>query len=250
MSTVTTIVDRGVREPAQLTNMRLGISTMLELQEAEKGSPRLGLFYGPSGFGKSVAAATIAARLDAAYVVAKSIWTQRSLLEAIAAEIGIVAMARTGPRLLDQIVDRLLTDPQPLIIDEMDHLVQKRSVEIIRDIHDGADVPVLMIGEEALPAKLKPWERFDNRILVATPAQPATLADAKLLRDHYSPRVAISDDLVTAIVRATGGVTRRVVTNLQKAQAAAISQGLSSIDLAGWGERRFATGDVAIRKAA
>lgn len=247
---MTDLIDRGVHEPAQLTNMRLGLSTMLDCQDAEEGSPRMGLFYGPSGYGKSVAAATIAARLNGAYVVAKSIWSQRSLLEAIATEVGITSLARTGPRLLDQIVQQLLDEPQPLVIDEMDHLVTKRSVEIIRDIHDNARVPVLMIGEEALPAKLKAWERFDNRILVATPAQPATIADARLLRSYYCQKVEIADDLLEAILKATQGITRRLVTNLQKVQTEAIAAGSSSFDLADWGDRRFRTGQVITRKAA
>lgn len=241
---------RGISEPAQLTNMRLGLSTMLDCQDAEEGSPRMGLFYGPSGYGKSVAAATVAARLNAAYVVAKSIWTQRSLLEAIAVEIGITSPARTAPRLLDQVVDQLLEEPQPLIVDEMDHLVTKKSVEIIRDIHDNARIPVLMIGEEALPAKLKAWERFDNRILVATPAQPADLRDARLLRAYYCQKVDVADDLLDAIMAATGGITRRLVTNLQMVQKHAIAAGRDRIALADWDGRKFRTGAVLTRKAA
>lgn len=250
---LTTAQPRAVDPPAQLTNMRLGLATMLECQDAAEGSPRLGLFYGPSGYGKSYAAATVSARLGAAYVVAQSIWTQRSLLEAIARELGVPKLERTAPRLLAQIVDQLLADPVPLIIDEMDHLVKKQSVEIIRDIHDGARVPILMIGEESLPAKLKEWDRFDNRILVARAAQPSTLSDALLLRDHYCTRADVAGDLVEAIVEACKGVTRRIVVNLQDAQATALSDGRDTIDLAGWRDqnKRFRTGAIpALRKAA
>lgn len=242
----------GIAPPAQLTNMRLCLATLLECMEAPDGSPRMGLLYGPSGYGKSYAAAHATAHVDAAYIVAKSIWTQRSLLEAIAREIGIAGMARTGPKLLDQIIDQLLVEPQPLIVDETDHIVVKKSVEIIRDIHDNARVPILMIGEEKLPAKLKEWERFDNRILRATPAQPSNLSDALLLRDFYCQRVAVADDLVEAIVAATGGITRRIAINLQAAQAAALQGGTDAIDLAGWKRlgRAFTTGHVAMRRAA
>jgi len=236
--------------PAQLTNMRLAMSTMLDCQDAPDSSPRLALLYGPSGYGKSVAAAHIAAHFRAGYIEAKSIWTQRSLLEAIATEVGISRLARTGPKLLEQIIHHLVADPVPLVIDEMDHLVTKKSVEIIRDIHDGARVPILMIGEEALPRKLKEWERFDNRILVATPAQPATLSDALLLRNHYCTRAAVADDLVEAIAAACKGVTRRIVVNLQEAQKVAVAMSCPTIDRAVWGDRRFATGDLITRRAA
>lgn len=237
-------------EPARLTNMRLGLAAMLDLQEAPSGSDRLGLLYGPSGYGKSVTAAYLAARFGAAFVVAKSIWTQRSLLEAVARELGLTKLGRTAPKLLEQIVDHLLTDPVPLIIDEMDHLVQKKSVEIIRDIHDAARIPVLMIGEEELPAKLKEWERFDNRILVATAAQPSSLADALLLRDYYCGQVQISEDLVESIREATKGCTRRIVTSLQLVQREALAHGVTDADLGWWGDRRFKTGALAPRKAA
>lgn len=247
---MTTVSAAPSSEPARLTNMKLGLTTMLDLQDAAPGSPRMGLLYGPSGYGKSVTAAFLAATFDAAFVTAKSIWTQRSLLEAIGRELGIAKLARTGPALLEQITDQLLDEPKPLILDEMDHLVKKQSVEIIRDIHDAAGVPILMIGEESLPLKLKEWERFDNRILAATAAQPSNIDDARLLRDYYCARVQVADDLVQSILVATKGVTRRIVTNLQMVQGEALAQGLAKIDLAAWGDRRFKTGAIAPRKAA
>ncbi|GAN14139.1 AAA family ATPase [Sphingomonas paucimobilis] len=239
-----------ILEPAQLTNMRLGLATMLRCVEAPLGSPRLGLLYGPSGYGKSVAAATVAARFNAAYVVARSTWTQKSMLREIAKDLGIVRLGRTADDVLVQVIEHLQVAPQPVIIDETDHVVHRKNIEIIRDILDHAGVPVMLIGEEALPAKLKDWERFDNRILIATPAQPSSIADACLLRDYYCPRVAVADDLVDAIVKATRGVTRRIVTNLQDVQARAIGDGRETIDRAAWGTRPFSTGDIPIRKVA
>lgn len=235
---------------AQLTNMGLGLRTYLDCEEAPLGNPRIGTLYGPSGYGKSVAMAFTAQRTGAIYVEAKSIWTQRSLLEAMAAELGIVGLGRSAPHILQQIIDQLNTSPRGVIIDEMDHLVRKQHVEIIRDIHDSTMVPILLVGEEDLPAKLKAWDRFDNRILVATPAQPATLDDAKKLRNHYCPRVEIADDLVERIVKVCRGVTRRIVTNLSKAEREAIEAGEAAIDLEWWGDRPFNTGDVPVRRAA
>lgn len=158
---------------AQLTNMSLALRTLLDCREAGNNAPRMGVFYGFSGYGKTVAAAFAAARTGAIYIHAQSIWTQRTFLETLAEEMGISRPEKTGPRILRQIIDQLNQSPCDIIIDEMDYLVQKRMVEIIRDIHDNTQVGVLMIGEEALPSKLKEWERFDNRILVATAAQPA-----------------------------------------------------------------------------
>jgi len=235
---------------ADLTNMSLALKTLLDVQDAGERSPRLAIFYGPSGYGKTVAAAFAAAHTGAAYIQARSIWTTRSLLEAIAEEIGIPNVARTSPKILAQIVQQLTIDDRPLIIDEMDYLVKRQAVEIIRDIHESTSIGIMMIGEEGLPQKLKEWERFHNRILVATAAQPASDDDALKLRDLYCTHARVSDELALHFRARCNGVTRRIVVNLKAAQRAAIDNGLDAIDLETWGGRAVMTGDVPARRRA
>lgn len=234
---------------AQLRNMALAYSTLMDCMEAGEASPRLGLFYGFSGYGKSVGAAFATARTGSAYIEAKSIWTQRSLLEAIAEELCITRPASTAPRLLRQIIDELNRTPRALIIDEMDYLVKKHMVDIIRDIHDSTPIAIMMIGEEALPAKLKEWDRFDNRILVATAAEPCSRDDALKLRDHYCTMATVADDLASHFQERCKGVTRRIVVNLQGAQRAAAAEGVTDINLHWWGNRSVRTGDIPTRRS-
>ncbi len=233
---------------AKLVNMTLALQTLIDCMEAGEESPRLGLLYGYSGYGKSVAAAFAAARTGAGYIEAKSIWTQRTLLESIAEELGISKPERTGPRLLRQIIELLNRYPRPLIIDEMDYCVKKQMVEIIRDIHDATPVAILMIGEESLPAKLKEWERFDNRILVATAAQPCSIEDALKLRDHYCRKVSVADDLIALFQERCRGVTRRIVVNIRQAERDALTEGVEEIDRSWWGTRPVRTGDIPTRR--
>lgn len=235
---------------AQLTNMTLALKTFYDCEDAGSSLPRIGIIYGPSGYGKTVATAYVAQRTGAAYLLARSIWTQLSLLQAIAEELGISALERSAPRILEQVIDQLNRDPRALILDEMDHLIRRQHVEIIRDIHDATTVPIILVGEEALPQKLKHWERFHNRVLVATPAQPASLDDAHKLRALYCPRVEIADDLVAAIVTACRGVTRRIVVNLKTAERLGMEDAAPRIDLAWWADRPFQTGDVPARRLA
>lgn len=233
---------------APLTNMSLLLSTLMDCRESENASARMGLYYGPSGYGKTVAAGFAAARTGAIYVQAQRIWTQKTVLEAIAEELGIARLERSGPKIFRQVVDQLNLAPVDIIIDEMDYLADKGLVEFIRDIHDATRIAILMIGEEALPAKLKRWERFDNRILVATPAQPASAEDALQLRNHYCHRIHIADDLAELFRTRCRGITRRIVNNLQAAQRAAAVEGASAIDAVWWGDRPIATGDVVVRR--
>ncbi|WP_300113403.1 ATP-binding protein [Sphingobium sp.] len=239
----------GPRGTAPLTNMALALRTIMECEDAgPESSTRIGLLYGFSGYGKTVSAGFVAARTGAAYIEAKSVWSQRSLLEAIAEELGITLLERTAPKILRQIVDQLNHEPRHLIIDEADHVVNKRSIEIIRDIHDSTPVAVMLIGEEALPKKLKEWERFDNRVLIATPAQPASIDDAYKLRDHYCTKVRVADDLAELFQTGCRGITRRIVTNLRAAQRAAAEEGVGEIDRAWWGQRPVLNGDVQVRR--
>ncbi len=106
----------------------------------------------------------------------------------------------------------------------------------------------MMIGEEDLPGKLKEWERFDNRIRVATAAQPASDADTLKLRDHYCLRVKIADDLALKFKQACRGCTRRIVTNLIEAETLASFDSPANADLAWWGNRPIMTGDLQIRR--
>ena len=237
------------RAPAPLTNLALAVQTLAKCDEAAGSSTRIGLLYSHPGYGKTIAGCFAATTQGAAYVCARSVWTQKRLLQAIAEELGVVSQARTAPDLLDQIIVSLNADPRALIIDEMDYLVKKQSVDIIRDIHDNAPVSILLIGMEALPAKLKEWEQVDSRVLVATAAQPTSAEDALKLRDHYAGSVAIADDLAVHFAKRCGGVTRRLHTNLQAAEEAGRAAGARAIDRAWWGERPVVTGRVATRRA-
>lgn len=236
---------------AQTQNMALCLKALMECREAEDGLPRLGLFYGPSGYGKSVAAAFCTATSGAAYVEAQSTWTQRAFLEAVARELGLVRLERVLHNLSRQIIETLLAEPRPIIIDEMDYIVKRGYVDLIRDFHDAAGVPILMIGEEQMPALLRKWERVDNRVLIRVAAQPCSQADARALRDVYCRKVSVADDLVGYFVERCKGVTRRVVTNIVNAQRYAIEDNTLMADRAWWGDRPVITNDMpALRRLA
>ena len=105
----------------------------------------------------------------------------------------------------------------------------------------------MLIGEEALPNKLRKFERFHGRVLDWVPAQPASLEDAFALRDLYATRAAIADDLMILIHEQAHGSVRRIVVNIELMQDTAKSLGLDSIDRAAWGNRPLYTGNAPSR---
>lgn len=211
--------------------------------------PGMVCLYGPSGFGKSVAATHVACRRRAYYVQAKSVWTKKHTLLAILHEMGMQP-GRTIPEMLDQAAEELAVSGRPLIIDEMDHLVDKKAVELVRDLYESSQAPILLIGEEQIPNKLKKWERFHGRVLSWVPAQPVTLEDAAKLAPLYAPAVEISEDLLAHLVDISGGSVRRVAVNLELINDTSAASGASQVTKASWGRRELYTGEAPKRRLA
>ena len=232
---------------APLTNVSLCMTALTRAVDRPSHLPGMVCFYGPSGWGKSTAAAYAANKQRAYYIECKSTWTRKAVLAAILKDMGI-APANTIYEMADQVCEQLASSMLPLIIDELDHLVNKQAVEIVRDIYEGSGAAILLIGEERLPEKLKRWERFHGRILDWVPAQPADLDDCRHLARLYCRAVTIKDDLLTAIYKASRGSARRVCVNLERVQDEAESNGLAAINLADWGQREFFTGEAPVRR--
>jgi DNA transposition AAA+ family ATPase len=201
----------------------------------------MGVLYGRAGLGKSFAACYLVNRYNAYRIECKSVWNRGTVLLEILMRMGITP-AKTIPERLNQVCTQLQVSGRPLIIDEMDHLVEKSAVEIVRDIYDGSQTPVLLIGEENMPAKLERWERVHSRILDWTAAQPLDLEDAQTLADFYCRKVEIAEDLLAHIHNVSEGSARRICVNLELVEEMALRMGHTSINLDIWGNQPIYTG--------
>lgn len=212
--------------------------------------PGMACFFGHSGYGKTFSAASTANRVKAFYVEVGETWTRRTLADHIITELGLTARGNIGDRVA-LIVDRLQEDPtRPLIIDEADFVVKKGMVDLVREIHDKSQCPVILIGEELLPQKLQAYERAHNRMLDWVAAQPCDLDDAQHLARLYAPGLAISDDLLKSLVRASDGRARRICVNLERLREEAMTQGRKAMDEKTWDARNWFTGEPPKRRAA
>lgn len=226
---------------APLKNVALIGKVMERIIKRPSHLPGIGVVAGRSGVGKSYGAIQAALKYNACYVECKSCWTKRGLLEAICTELRIQADG-AAYKLVAAISEKLAQTQQPLIIDEMDHIVKRSAVEIVRDIHDGSNAPTLLIGEEHMPRHLSKWERFHGRVLEWQYAQPADAQDAKILATFYCKKVRISDDLLHEVARVCEGSIRRICINIELIEEKAKRTGQEEIDLAKWGKTPFYTG--------
>ncbi|MEX2126932.1 MAG: AAA family ATPase [Xanthobacteraceae bacterium] len=208
--------------------------------------PGIGVCQSVSGYGKTLASIFAQNKTGAARVEIGDTWTRKTTLKAILRELGVFDEKKrlTIADMAELAVIALGNDPsRPLIIDEADKLVDKGMIELVRELHEHSGAPVILIGEERLPAKLLNYERVHNRVLEWFPAQPCDLEDAKLLAHAFAPKIAITDDLLDAIRAASGGRARRIVVNISRVAELARNQGKHTIDLRSWGDAQFYTSE-------
>ena len=232
---------------APLRNVQLMSELVERVLERPPHLPGLATFHGFSGFGKTYSATYASNRFGARYIEVGESWTKKKLCTAILAELGIHPH-RTIADMIEQIIEALATDGVPLIIDEADYLVQRGMIQLVREVHDKSQAPVILIGEERLPDKLQQWERVHNRILDWVAAQPADQNDVRLLAGLYVREVAITDDLLAEVGKASMGRIRRICVNLERVREVAARLGLDKIGLAEWGNETMFSGRPPTRR--
>ena len=236
---------------AILTNVTLFSELASRVLSRPAHLPGIGVFHGFSGYGKTFAATFAAHKAHAYYLEVGESWTKGKFCRQL-----LIALGQEPRGTIADMVERAIGTLQrtpniPLIIDEFDWVVKRGYLETIREIHDKASTPILIIGEELLPAKIAAAsERFDNRVLDWVPAQPADIEDAVSLANLYVSGVTIERDLLAHIVDKSGGRIRRICVNLDKVRGVAAIEGWDIVDLPTWGKRALFTGMHPARRAA
>jgi hypothetical protein len=234
---------------AQIHNLELVRTAAERLAGRFAGLPGMAALYGPAGYGKTTAALAIANENRAYFVQMRSAWGRKALLEKVIIEMGAKPHG-TIPQMLDQVCEQLATSGRMLMIDEFDYCIRNDSmIELVRDIYEGSQATLLLLGEEMLPQKLKRWERFHSRIMSWIPAQPVSVKDAALLAPIYCPGVHVAGDLIDHLVKLSAGSVRRVSVNLAAVYEAASLEGWDVVDRKAWGERPVYTGEAPRRAA-
>lgn len=200
---------------AAIATLDMVAATLERLSNRRLGVPGIGVLYGPSGWGKTFSTNTLANESRAYYVQMLSAWRSKDLLSKILAEMGVAHGKSTVSKLLDMVTEQLSASRRTLIIDEFDHATKSDAlIELTRDIYEGSQGSLLLVGEELLPRKLEAWERFHSRVSTWAPAQKVSLDDSTKLAPIYCPGIAVTEDALARLVTLSKGSVRRVVTCL------------------------------------
>jgi len=228
---------------APLANVARLMTLVDRLQNRAHGLPGLGCFYAPAGFGKTHAGIFAASKFDACHVQALPFGGTKKLMEMIVVELGF-APARTVAGLFDQAAAEFARKGYPLIIDEADQILRDTTIEAIRNLQDHTGVPVILMGEELLPQKLKRWERVHSRILSWEAAEAVTLDDIGHLAAIYARGVTLDPDLKQGLLAASRGSIRNASNSLAFMGEFAALKGLKHLSLANWAAGAFHTGEA------
>lgn len=224
---------------AQIGNLAL-CNVALESAISRPGHlPGIVCYHGPVGWGKSISSNHIANRRDAVYLQVGSEWKKKYLAQRICFALGIEFRdGDSTAKLVAMAGQELASSDRPLIIDEFDHVVKNRAVDIVRDLYEESRAAIMIVGEENLPTKLKEWKQFSSRTLWV-PAEPANIDDARKLQAIYCPDVQIQDDLLQRIVDGAKGSARNICQNIELVRQETLNSGEDEVSLKSWGSRKL-----------
>lgn len=203
------------------------------VRELPAGHPKMVLVHGDPGLGKTTAVDTLHLRFGGVYTVASSTWSQRTMLEKLADRLGVSVRKRERVSdILDNVLTELETKRDRMIcIDEFDRIVHKPAVvELVREIYDISDVPVVLVGMGSVERSLSDLPQFPQRIGRRVRFEAVDLEDAHAVAQSLTD-IKLTDDLVKTLWKRSGGIIRLLVTEIAGAEEVAVRSGLESIGL-------------------
>ena len=179
-------------------NVKNFIGLVENLLNKPKNIPKMGLIYGEPGLGKSQTALWLACKYDAIYLRATNLMTGRWLLEEIAKEMDEIPRYLTSDN-FNLIVQKLKQKHQLIIVDEIDYLMNNlKTIEILRDIHDETDCPIIFVGMGLVHKKLERYKHLFDRFSEIVKFETFTIQDLKQIFEQLS-EVQVNIDAIAFI---------------------------------------------------
>ena len=180
------------------TNVKNFIALVENLLNKPKNIPKRGLIYGEPGLGKSQTALWLACKYDAIYLRATNLMTGRWLLEEIAKEMDEIPRYLTSDN-FNLIVQKLKQKPQLIIVDEIDYLMNNlKTIEILRDIHDKTECPIVFVGMSLVHKKLERYKHLFDRFSEIVKFETFSVNDLKQIFEQLS-EITVNIDAIEFI---------------------------------------------------
>ncbi len=212
---------------ATTRNVERFFAGMQAVESTDQGRVGMGLVFGEPGLGKTECAQKYAADGGHPYVRATHIMTPRSLLSAVVAELGEAPAFRTDD-LFNQAVEQLLERPRTVIVDEVDYLIPSGAVEVLRDLNDITNCPVVLVGMHQADRKLQRFRHLCDRFTAVVRFELFTPDDiADLARQICE--VELDRSAVEWVHQQCGGKFRRAMLHFARAERVARANGVDRV---------------------
>ena len=189
----------------------------------------MGLIYGEPGLGKSQTALWLACKYDAIYLRATNLMTGRWLLEEIVKEMEEIPKYLTSDN-FNLIIQKLKQKPQLIIVDEIDYLMNNlKTIEILRDIHDETDCPIIFVGMGLVHKKLERYKHLFDRFSEIVKIETFSVNDLKQIFEQLS-EVQVNIDAIEFIHKKYNRF-RQIVQLIHQLEIIAKDNNLQEINL-------------------
>ena len=211
------------------TNVKNFIGLVENLLNKPKNIPKMGLIYGEPGLGKSQTALWLACKYDAIYLRATNLMTGRWLLEEIVKEMEEIPKYLTSDN-FNLIIQKLKQKPQLIIVDEIDYLMNNlKTIEILRDIHDETDCPIIFVGMGLVHKKLERYKHLFDRFSEIVKIETFSVNDLKQIFEQLS-EVQVNIDAIEFIHKKYNRF-RQIVQLIHQLEIIAKDNNLQEINL-------------------
>ena len=210
-------------------NVKRFITMMNNLLNRAEGVPGMGLVYGEPGLGKTQAIKWWAFKNDAILIRCNQMMSSKWLLREILDYMSEIKPYTVSDS-FDEVIKNLILKPRVLIVDEVDYLTMEKlkSIEILRDIHDKTNVPVVLVGMTSANSRLKKFSHLYDRLSEIVKFERFSKADIKTIINELS-EIEMTECAIKYIY-SNYNRFRQIVKVINKAETVAKANGLSSID--------------------
>ena len=210
-------------------NVKRFITMMNNLLNRAEGVPGMGLVYGEPGLGKTQAIKWWAFKNDAILIRCNQMMSSKWLLREILDYMSEIKPYTVSDS-FDEVIKNLILKPRVLIVDEVDYLTMEKvkSIEILRDIHDKTNIPVVLVGMTSANSRLKKFSHLYDRLSEIVKFERFSKADIKTIIKELS-EIEMTDCAIKYIY-SNYNRFRQIVKVINKAETVAKANGLSSID--------------------
>jgi len=206
------------------TKPAMKMSAMLDTLDLNHGGPdgRFIALYSEAGRGKSESVLHWHGIHGGVYLYIHTAWRNDTgaFYSALLGELGVQDPPKRHADRYGLIIETLRREPRILFLDEVDKLTL-RFLDIFKDIADVTQSPIVLTGEENLPAFLRQNRRIWTRTLSRMEMDPVERADIMLFA-QTTTGLTLSPDVAGLLLQAADGdstpgslrVVKQAVLNL------------------------------------